>query len=168
MDTLSHALYGKGLFGYRKYRWSSFFFGVVPDIFSFGIYFLFLIFFSESDFGKPTKAELPVWVYELYNISHSMITASFFIIIAYFIKKEFAWPMLAWPMHIIVDFFTHSIEFFPTPVLWPVSDYRFDGIPWSNPYIFISNFVIIFIIYIYRWRNVIKNIFIKLTTNKTP
>ena len=112
MDTLSHALYGKGLFGYRKYRWSSFFFGVVPDIFSFGIYFLFLIFFSESDFGKPTKAELPVWVYELYNISHSMITASFFITIAYFIKKEFAWPMLAWPMHIIVDFFTHSIEFF--------------------------------------------------------
>ena len=148
MDTLSHALYGKGLFGYRKYKWSSFFFGVVPDIFSFGIYFLFLIFFSESDFGKPTKAELPVWVYELYNISHSMITASFFITIAYFIKKEFAWPMLAWPMHIIVDFFTHSIEFFPTPILWPVSDYRFDGIPWSNPYIFVSNIVIIFIIYV--------------------
>ena len=95
-----------------------------------------------------------------------MITASFFITIAYFIKKEFAWPMLAWPMHIIVDFFTHSIEFFPTPILWPVSDYRFDGIPWSNPYIFVSNIVIIFIIYLYRWRNGIKSIFIKLTTNK--
>ena len=33
MDTLSHALYGKGLFGYKKYRWYSFFFGVIPDIF---------------------------------------------------------------------------------------------------------------------------------------
>ena len=55
------------------------------------------------------------WVYDLYDISHSMVTAIVFIAIAYKINKDFAWPMLAWPMHIIVDFFTHSIEFFPTP-----------------------------------------------------
>ena len=41
MDTLSHALYGKGLFGYKKYRWFSFLFGAIPDLFSFGIYFIF-------------------------------------------------------------------------------------------------------------------------------
>ena len=33
MDTLSHALWGKGLFGYRKYRWYSFLFGALPDLF---------------------------------------------------------------------------------------------------------------------------------------
>ena len=49
MDTLSHALYGKGLFGYKKYRWYSFFFGIIPDIFSFGIYFIYLIVFSEFE-----------------------------------------------------------------------------------------------------------------------
>ena len=27
--------------------------------------------------------------------------------------------MLAWPAHIILDLFTHSIEFFPTPIFWP-------------------------------------------------
>ena len=129
MDTLSHALYGKGLFGYKKYRWYSFFFGIIPDIFSFGIYFIYLIVFSEFEFGRPSREELPYWVYDLYDISHSMVTALIFIAIAYKINKDFAWPMLAWPMHIIVDFFTHSIEFFPTPILWPISDYRFDGVP---------------------------------------
>ena len=153
MDTLSHALYGKGLFGYKKYRWYSFFFGIIPDIFSFGIYFIYLIVFSEFEFGRPSREELPYWVYDLYDISHSMVTALVFIAIAYKINKDFAWPMLAWPMHIVVDFFTHSIEFFPTPILWPISDYRFDGVPWSNPYVLVINFVLIFVIFIYRRKN---------------
>ena len=157
MDTLSHALYGKGLFGYKKYRWYSFFFGIIPDIFSFGIYFIYLIVFSEFEFGRPSREELPYWVYDLYDISHSMVTALVFIAIAYKINKDFAWPMLAWPMHIIVDFFTHSIEFFPTPILWPISDYRFDGVPWSNPYVLGINFIYIFLIFIYRWRTRLKN-----------
>ena len=118
----------------------------------FGIYFIYLIVFSEFEFGRPSRDELPIWVYDLYDISHSMITALFFIAIAYKINKDFAWPMLAWPMHIIVDFFTHSIEFFPTPILWPISDYRFDGIPWSNPYVLGINFILIFIIFFYRWK----------------
>ena len=150
MDTLSHALYGKGLFGYKKYRWYSFFFGILPDIFSFGIYFIYLIVFSEFEFGRPSREELPYWVYDLYDISHSMVTALVFIAIAYKINKDFAWPMLAWPMHIIVDFFTHSIEFFPTPILWPISDYRFDGIPWSNPYVWFGNIACIIILFVYR------------------
>ena len=111
MDTLSHALWGKGLFGYRKYRWYSFLFGALPDLFSFGIYFIHSIFFSSSPLmGRPTRSEIPEWVYSLYDISHSLVIASIFIFIAYKINKEFAFPMLAWPAHIILDFFTHSIE----------------------------------------------------------
>ena len=151
MDTLSHALWGKGLFGYRKYRWYSFLFGALPDLFSFGIYFIHSIFFSSSPvMGRPTRSEIPEWVYSLYDISHSMVIASIIIFIAYKINKEFAFPMLAWPAHIILDFFTHSIEFFPTPILWPISDFKFDGIPWSNPIIFFTNVLLIFLLFIYR------------------
>ena len=32
MDTFSHALWGKGLFGYRKYRFLAIFFGAFPDV----------------------------------------------------------------------------------------------------------------------------------------
>ena len=151
MDTLSHALWGKGLFGYRKYRWYSFLFGALPDLFSFGIYFIYSIFFSSSPvMGRPTRSEIPEWVYSLYDISHSLVIASIIIFIAYKINKEFAFPMLAWPAHIILDFFTHSIEFFPTPILWPISDFKFDGIPWSNPIIFFTNVLLIFLLFIYR------------------
>ena len=151
MDTLSHALWGKGLFGYRKYRWYSFLFGALPDLFSFGIYFIHSIFFSSSPLmGRPERSEIPEWVYSLYDISHSLVIASIFIFIAYKINKEFAFPMLAWPAHIILDFFTHSIEFFPTPILWPISDFKFDGIPWSNPIVFFANVICIFFLFIYR------------------
>ena len=151
MDTLSHALWGKGLFGYRKYRWYSFLFGALPDLFSFGIYFIHSIFFSSSPLmGRPTRSEIPEWVYSLYDISHSLVIASIFIFIAYKINKEFAFPMLAWPAHIILDFFTHSIEFFPTPILWPISDFKFDGIPWSNPIVFFANVICIFFLFVYR------------------
>ena len=151
MDTLSHALWGKGRFGYRKYRWYSFLFGALPDLLSFGIYFIHSIFFSSSPvMGRPTRSEIPEWVYSLYDISHSLVIASIIIFIAYKINKEFAFPMLAWPAHIILDFFTHSIEFFPTPIFWPLSDYQFDGIPWSNPIIFFTNVLLIFLLFIYR------------------
>ena len=151
MDTLSHALWGKGLFGYRKYRWYSFLFGALPDLFSFGIYFIHSIFFSSSPLmGRPTRSEIPEWVYSLYDISHSLVIASIFIFIAYKINKEFAFPMLAWPAHIILDFFTHSIEFFPTPILWPISDFKFDGIPWSIPIVFFANVISIFFLFVYR------------------
>ena len=154
MDTLSHALYGKGFFGYRKYRWTSFLFGALPDLSSFGVYFLGQLFsnFHGLKNGRPSIEEIPIWVVELYNISHSLITAFVLIVIVYFIKKELTWPMLAWPVHIIVDLFTHSIEFFPTPIFWPLSNYRFDGIPWSNIYVFTTNIVLIFLIFFYRFR----------------
>tara|TARA_Y100000746_G_scaffold222733_1_gene223475 strand:- start:10081 stop:10557 length:477 start_codon:yes stop_codon:yes gene_type:complete len=158
MDTLSHALWGKGLFGYRKYRYYSFLFGALPDLFSFGIYFIYSIFFTSSPImGRPTRSEIPEWVYSLYDISHSLVIASLFIFIAYKINKEFAFPMLAWPAHIILDFFTHSIEFFPTPILWPISDFKFDGIPWSNPIVFFANVLVIFLLFIYRWKRAKKN-----------
>tara|TARA_B100000686_G_C16365288_1_gene749776 strand:- start:229 stop:693 length:465 start_codon:yes stop_codon:yes gene_type:complete len=152
MDTLSHALWGKGLFGYRKYRWLSFLFGALPDLFSFGIYFLFVIITKPLNlqFSKPELDEIPIWVFSLYDFSHSLIVAIIFILIIFKINKDLCFAMLAWPFHIILDFFTHSIQYFPTPIFWPISNYRFDGIPWSNPYIIAINAICIFFIFIYR------------------
>ena len=152
MDTLSHALWGKGLFGYRKYRWFSLLFGAIPDLLSFGLYFVINLLINPFSFkaGKPSLEQIPDWVFTMYDFSHSIIIAFIFIIIAYSINKDFCFPMLAWPFHIILDFFTHSIQYFPTPIFWPISNYRFDGIPWSNPYIWFTNIFFIIILFIYR------------------
>ena len=154
MDTISHALWGKGLFGDRKYKWLPLFFGAIPDLASFGIYFLYNLIVNPTTMkmGKPELSEIPSWVFSLYNFTHSLIIAILFIFIAYILKRDFCVSMLAWPFHIILDFFTHSIEYFPTPILWPISNYRFDGIPWSNQYIMIGNIVCIFLVFNYRRR----------------
>ena len=152
MDTISHVLWGKGLFGYRKYHWYALIFGALPDMMSFGIYFIFNLIINPLNFkfGKPALESIPNWVFSLYDVSHSLIIALTCIAIMYKINKDFCFPMLAWPFHIILDFFTHSIEYFPTPILWPISNYKFDGMPWSEPIVWFSNIFLIFLLFIYR------------------
>ena len=58
--------------------------------------------------------------------------------------------MLAWPFHILLDFPFHSKEYFPTKLLYPLTDFSFDGIPWSNPEIWFPNISGIIILFIYR------------------
>ena len=155
MDTLSHTLWGKGLFGYRKYGTWALVFGALPDLLSFGLYFIVRIFQHgfNVEFGKPSLEIIPEWVIIMYDISHSCVVAFFVIIIFLQINKDMCFPMLAWPFHIILDFFFNSKEYFPTPILWPISNYQFDGIPWSNPYIWIGNIGCIVILFICRYRN---------------
>ena len=151
MDTLSHTLWGKGLFGYRKYGKWALLFGALPDLLSFGLYFLarFFMYGSNMEFGKPALDTIPNWVFIMYDISHSCVVA-FVIIIFLQINKDICFPMLAWPFHILLDFFFHSKEYFPTPILWPISNYQFDGIPWSNPYVWLGNVGCIIFLFLYR------------------
>ena len=155
MDTFSHTLWGKGLFGYRKYGKWALLFGALPDLLSFGLYFIvrFITQGFNMEFGKPALESIPNWVFIMYDISHSWVIAFLFIIIFLQINKEICFPMLAWPFHILLDFPFHSKEYFPTPILWPISDYRFDGIPWSNPYIWIGNIACIIVLFLFRLKN---------------
>ena len=159
MDTLSHALWGRGFFGYRGHPYWSLFFGALPDLFSFGIYFLASILFNPVNLklGKPALHEIPDWVFSLYDVTHSLLIAVFFILLIYFlINKNFAFAMVAWPLHILLDFPFHTADFFPTPILWPIIEVKFNGIAWSEPYIWISNISGIIILYIYRYNSKIK------------
>ncbi len=153
MDTISHVFWGKGLFGYRKYGSYSILFGAYPDLSSFGLYFLYNLIFNLSNFkfGKPPIETIPEWVISFYNFSHSLVISITIISLVYiFFSKDFWFPMLAWPFHIVLDFFTHSIEYFPTPIFWPISDYKFNGIPWSNSYILFFNFLFLLFLFFYR------------------
>ena len=154
MDTLSHALWGRGVFGYRGRPFWSLFFGALPDLFSFGIYFLVsLVFnFSNFKFGKPELDDIPNYVFGLYDLTHSLIVACIFISIVYiFWNKNFAFAMLAWPLHIILDLPFHTADFFPTPILWPILEVKFNGVSWSSPYIWFSNVAGILALYVYRY-----------------
>ncbi len=167
MDIFSHGLYGSIAFGRASRRafWTAFFFGLAPDLFSFGIFtashFLESIFTSEKffGFGKPEIESIPQYVSSLYDITHSFIVfAIVFAIVWVIIKRPFL-EMLAWPLHILVDIPTHSSQFFPTPFLWPISDFHIDGKSWGSPEIFFPN--VIFLLSIYIWYFLIRPYFRK-------
>ena len=150
MDTLSHALWGKGLFGYRGYGKLALFFGAMPDLSSFGLLFIIQIINGIYIPGPPKLETLPDWLFFNYDISHSFITSFACIIFVNFFNKQIAFTMLAWPFHILLDFPFHSKAYFPTKLFYPVSSFSFDGIPWSNPEIWFPNIAGIIILFIYR------------------
>ena len=107
--------------------------------------------------------DIPAYVFQLYDISHSLVVFSFAFLLVWAIRKNLPvpqgssrqtgplWEMLAWGFHIVMDIFTHSDAFFPTPFLWPISDFHVNGMSWGQPQIFISNVTLLAILYAYWW-----------------
>ena len=68
--------------------------------------------------------------------------------------------MLAWGLHIVIDFFTHP-DFFQTPILFPLSDYKYyGGISWAHPVFMAVNYGALILVYVvifwYRSKNLQK------------
>jgi hypothetical protein len=162
MDTLSHALWGLGLFGHRpngrkKFAKTAMFFGAMPDLISFGIFLVQRLIQGNLHFGPPPLGTIPDWLYLNYSIGHSFVV-SFLVIALVAIKyRELAFAMLAWPFHIVLDFPFHSLKFFPTPIFWPISEYKLDGIPWSHWYIWGTNVIALVFLFFYRAKQKQKN-----------
>ena len=154
MDIVSHGLWGSLLFGQktRKCFWLAFFFGIAPDLFSFGIFMVavFLGLVSHPDWSTgqhPASDQIPSYVNIFYNFTHSLTIFAVVFCFVWLIRQKPVYEMLAWGVHILVDIPTHSYIFFPTPFLWPLSDFRVNGIPWGHPIIFIPNVVLLVTLY---------------------
>jgi len=152
MDTLSHALWGYGLFGYKRYAWLAIFFGAMPDLISFGAFMAINIVSGTWHMGPPSLATLPAWLFTNYSIGHSFVICLPIIGLVSLWRRDVAFAMLAWPFHIVLDFPFHSFKFFPTPIFWPISDFKLDGIPWSHWYIWLPNVAGLGILLTYRCR----------------
>jgi hypothetical protein len=46
-----------------------------------------------------------------------------------------------------MDIVSHAKDFFPTPFLWPLSDARIDGVPWSEAMAFLPNVLLLALLY---------------------
>src|SRR3989344_5518012 len=157
MDIFSHGLYGGVLTGRksRKSFWTAFIFGISPDLFSFGIFTLSILlgFVSGPDWGShaPDPSLIPNYVGILYDITHSLIVFSVAFLAVWLIRGKPMMEMLAWGFHVALDIFTHSFAFFPTPFLWPISNYKFDGHSWGTSEIFIPNVIALCSLYAWWW-----------------
>lgn len=132
--------------------WAAFW-GVFPDLFAFGIPFLVLLFLLVSGDipfqpmwpGSAIVAEYAPWVGIFiplaYKISHSLVIFATVFVVTWLLKKKVPLVMLGWALHIVIDMFTHAAEFFPTPLLWPVSDWKFlYGFSWASGWFMLANY----------------------------
>jgi membrane-bound metal-dependent hydrolase YbcI (DUF457 family) len=153
MDIVTHGLWGALVFGRRDRAsfWLAFVIGLAPDLFSFGIlYMAAMLGFSEKpDFshGTPPESSIPLYVHHLYDVTHSLVVFLVVFLLAWALFKRPVWELLSWGLHILVDIPTHSFAFFPTPFLWPLSDWKFDGWQWMTPTILIPNFIALTLCY---------------------
>lgn len=154
MDIFSHGLWSSISFGRKNRRsfWLAFFFGVAPDLFSFGIYFVDRILGHEFVMGKPELERIPQYVYQMYDITHSLVIFTAVFLLTWLILRRPVWEMAGWALHILVDIPTHATSFFPTPFLWPIADVTVNGISWGHPYIFFPNVALLLIVYLYYFR----------------
>ncbi len=135
--------------------------GVFPDLISFAAPFVWLAYglvfggMSFSDLPRPDETEpapsdsLPIFrlISLLYNVSHSIIPFAVIFGVVFLVLRRPVWEMGGWLFHILIDIPTHSYRFYPTPFLWPLSDWKFDGFSWGTPWFIILNYTAIIIIY---------------------
>ena len=169
MDFLSHGLWAGAVYkaAQRKTKkplrvWLAAFWGVFPDLLAFTVLFTWLFWnlifggLSFSDFPQPDAVE-PVLqdtlaIFRLtsilYSVSHSAFIFLLVFGIIFLILRRPIWELGGWLFHILLDIPTHSYQFYPTPFLWPLSDWKFDGFSWATPWFLIINYFLIIVVYI--------------------
>ena len=142
MDVVAHGLWGGALFG-RKSRaqWrAACLIGSAPDIVAFGPFLI-------SQIGSSAWVTFPNYVHQSYNITHSLVVWAAITGLVMLWRKSFPWLLCPWAFHILCDIPLHSIDFFPTPDLWPLSTPFHNGTPWARRDFNIGNYLALIAVY---------------------
>lgn len=151
MDIFAHGLWSFAIFHKRSDVWWAVLFGVLPDLLSFGILFFMNLFTGSLQRGPPALSTLPKWLFTAYTLTHSLVLFAAVFLLVFLITKSWYWPLAAWVIHILIDVPTHSTKFFPTPFLWPISNYNFNGISWGTPWFMIVNYISLVIVFVFMY-----------------
>ena len=159
MDFVSHALWGGGAFGRRtkKAFLTAAGISLLPDVLTEGLFgVLYLVSIGGMpgwDHGHPDITAYPLWARNFYNFTHSVVVFTLVFLLIWAIVKKPVWVVGAWGLHILIDIPTHSLGLFPTPFLWPLSDFKVDGVGWHNPIVFGANALLLLSVYsLWLWR----------------
>ena len=167
MDGLAHVLWTNAVFHskyahQRRQRYWAAFFGVLPDLIAFAPLFVFMAaqtlahgFTKQGSFFTPFEHPTGIYAFtvQAYNYSHSLVVfAIAFVCVLLANRGRIYWPLLGWALHIVIDIFTHP-DFFRTPFLYPLSNFKNShAINWSDPVFMLVNYGCLAVVYIIIWR----------------
>jgi hypothetical protein len=101
--------------------------------------------FKRLYFHSGQEPSLPPLVFlishTLHCASHSAVFAGLVTGVAWRFKPVLLIPLLGWWSHIVIDVFTHSADYYPSPVLYPITERGFDGMAWITPWFMVLNYL---------------------------
>ncbi len=154
LNFVSHALWGGVAFGRRTRNAFLAAAGIslLPDLLSEGLFAVLHLLgrggMPSWDLGHPDIAAYPLWAQNLYSSTHSLILFTLAFLLVWALAKKPLWGVGAWGLHILIDIPTHSMELFPTPFLWPFSDFKVDGVAWYNPIVLAADVLLLVAAYL--------------------
>jgi hypothetical protein len=100
---------------------------------------------SAYSLASPgTEPALPPVValvtHHLHCVAHSAIVAAAATAACWLWLRRFWLPLAGWWLHVVIDVFTHSADFYPSPVLYPLTMWGFDGVAWNAPWFLAANY----------------------------
>lgn len=104
-----------------------------------------------------TEPALPAAVqllaHHLHCTMHSAIIALAVTMIGWIASGRIWFPLLGWWLHIVIDVFTHSADYYPSPVFYPITMWGFNGIAWNEPWFLTVNYSALLAVGIWRLRS---------------
>ena len=82
-----------------------------------------------------------LWSHHLHCVTHSAIVAAAVTLLLWAVLHSLWIPLLGWWSHIAIDLFTHSADYYPAPVLYPITERGFDGLAWNTPWFLVLNYI---------------------------
>jgi hypothetical protein len=79
--------------------------------------------------------------HHLHCIAHSAVVAAAATLLLWKLRGVLWFPLLGWWSHIVIDVFTHSADYYASPVLYPLTERGFDGMAWNTPWFMVLNYL---------------------------
>ena len=79
--------------------------------------------------------------HHLHCIWHSAVVSAVVTALLWGLRRSLWIPLLGWWSHIVIDVFTHSADFYPSPVLYPFTQWGFDGLAWNTSWFMMLNYI---------------------------
>ncbi|MGI6225202.1 MAG: hypothetical protein ACOYJ1_03010 [Peptococcales bacterium] len=121
----------------------------MPDALAFVPLVVLKLLAGDLVMGRPDLNSNPPWVYTIYNWTHSLVISGVIVSILLYINKRIGIAASAWMLHILMDIPAHTRAYFPTPFLYPLSDFTFDGI--SSIKFWAVNWIVLIFVYTYSY-----------------
>jgi hypothetical protein len=150
MDIISHALWTNLILKDLpvEQRSLAITFSTAPDLISFSFLRIKEFLRKIIHYTDPPLNIIPLQIFHLYNLTHTLVIWGTVGMILYIVNLKLLFiAFFGWILHILFDIFTHTKNYFPTPIFWPLSNFHFSGVNWSNKYFMAINYTILLILY---------------------